>query len=233
MAKIDYNQGTPPLPVQISSFLPLTRELLRVPVTTPVAEKAVPVPDFTRLRQVLNSHQRLLILDLEFFQTSKQHHISQIAGRVYDRPEQFNYYFFDELQSGNRQLQFLRRYDVPLSAAARFTVKAQLSRVTSLVNQLAPDYIVSWDNRLDFKALQQAALQVGIPADQRFWNTVQSIDLERLIAQQVWQNQKSLGLKKMCQLLNLPMVEFHQAQNDVQAIEWVLKFYARDLVREL
>lgn len=223
-------------PVHISSFLPLTGTLLKattVTTTSPRKKTAPVVADLDHLRRILNGPQRLLILDLEFFQAGKQHHISQIAGRLYEQPVKFNYYFFNDQQSGNRQLQFLQHYDVPLSVAAQFTIKEQLSRVVNLVNQLMPDYIVSWDNSLDFKALQQAAQSIGIPADQRFWNTIQPLDLEQLIAQQVWQNQKSLGLKRMCQLLNLPMVEFHQAQNDVRAIEWILQFYSHDLGREL
>ena len=225
-------------PVQISSFLPFTRTLLtdRQAQPTPTYQpraKAALVQNLSQLRTVLNSDARLLILDLEFFQVGQQQHISQLAGRLYDQPVSFNYYFYHDQQSGNRQLQFLRRYDVPLSQAPHFTIKHQLPRVVALVDQLAPDYIVSWDNHLDFKALQAAADRQCLSKNRRFWNTVQSLDLEQLIAQQVWQGQKTLGLKKMCQLLNLPAVEFHKAHNDVKAIEWLLKFYAHDLGQEL
>lgn len=223
-------------PIRFSSLFPLSQALLTVQDTTnqtTVKTKADPVQTIEQLRTVLNSSARLLILDLEFFQSGKQNHIFQLAGRLYNQPASFNYYFFNNQQTDARQLQLLRRFDVPFSQAQRFTVKYQLPRIIALVRNLAPDYIVSWDNHQDFKALQQAANRLAIPKHDRFWNTVQPVDLERLVSQQVWQGQKALGLKKMCQLLNLPQVKFHHAHHDVRAIEAILKFYSLDLGREL
>lgn len=226
-------------PIYFSSFSPLARSILAgcniaaPSATPPTKAKASAVKDLNQLRTVLNSPARLLILDLEFFQAGKQNHIFQLAGRMYEQSASFNYYFFNNQQTDNRQLQFLRRYDVPFSQAQQFTVKQQLPRIINLVRRLALDYIVSWDNSLDFKSLQQAANGLSIPKQDRFWNTVQAIDLEWLVAQQVWQGQRALGLKRMCQLLNLPQFKFHHAQHDVRAIKAILKFYSRDLSREL
>ncbi|MGM9892613.1 hypothetical protein [Limosilactobacillus sp.] len=225
-------------PVQISSFLPFTQAILTSPPALPaptpeLKRKAAPIQNFKQLRSVLNSSARLLIMDLEFFQLNRQNQISQLAGRLYDQPASFNYYFYHDQQPNNRQLQFLRRYDLSPSQAGRFTAKHLLPRIVAVVDQLAPDYLVSWDNHLDFKALQTLADRQDLPDDQRFWKTTQLLDLEKLIAQQVWQGQKTLSLKKMCQLLNLPAIEFHKAHNDVRAIEWILKFYSHDLGREL
>ncbi|EEW53503.1 hypothetical protein [Limosilactobacillus antri] len=226
-------------PIHFTSLFPISQYITIGPnfnkhAVAPVGKaKAAPVENLNQLRAVLNGSAKLLILDLEFFQAGNQNHIFQLAGRVYNQAEKFNYYFFNSQQTDTRQLQFLRRYDVPFSQAQQFTVKHQLPRIIKLVDSLAPDYLVSWDNSQDFKALQRAANRLAIPKQNRFWNTVQAIDLEKLVAQQVWNGQKALGLKKMCQLLNLPPFKFHQAQHDVRAIEAILKFYSLDLSREL
>ena len=217
----------------ISQYITIGPNLNKHAVASVGKAKAAPVENLNQLRAVLNGSTKLLILDLEFFQAGNQNHIFQLAGRVYNQAEKFNYYFFNSQQTDTRQLQFLRRYDVPFSQAQQFTVKHQLPRIIKLVDSLAPDYLVSWDNSQDFKALQRAANRLAIPKQNRFWNTVQAIDLEKLVAQQVWNGQKALGLKKMCQLLNLPPFKFHQAQHDVRAIEAILKFYSLDLSREL
>lgn len=217
----------------ISQYITIGPNLNKHAVASVGKAKAAPVENLNQLRAVLNGSAKLLILDLEFFQAGNQNHIFQLAGRVYNQAEKFNYYFFNSQQTDTRQLQFLRRYDVPFSQAQQFTVKHQLPRIVKLVDSLAPDYLVSWDNSQDFKALQRAANRLAIPKQNRFWNTVQAIDLEKLVAQQVWNGQKALGLKKMCQLLNLPPFKFHQAQHDVRAIEAILKFYSLDLSREL
>lgn len=226
-------------PIHFSSLFPISQYImvgqnLNGPAAAPVGRaKAAPVESLTQLRAVLNGSARLLILDLEFFQADNQNHIFQLAGRIYGQAKKFNYYFFNSQQTDARQLQFLRRYDVPFSQAQQYTVKYQLPRIIKLVASLAPDYLVSWDNSQDFKALQRAANRLALPKQNRFWNTIQAIDLEKLVAQQVWNGQKALGLKKMCQLLNLPPFKFHQAQHDVRAIEAILKFYSLDLSREL
>lgn len=110
-------------PIHFSSLFPISQYImvgqnLNGPAAAPVGRaKAAPVESLTQLRAVLNGSARLLILDLEFFQAGNQNHIFQLAGRIYGQAEKFNYYFFNSQQTETRQLQFLRRYDVPFSQA--------------------------------------------------------------------------------------------------------------------
>ena len=90
-----------------------------------------------------------------------------------------------------------------------------------------------WDNGTDFESLNYEANRLKIRKEDRPWRTIQSLDLEKLVAKEVWKSKSGISLEKMCRLLHLPRVKYHQAQNDVIAIEQILKFYARDLEREL
>ncbi|MBB1079292.1 hypothetical protein H5S09_11350 [Limosilactobacillus sp. STM2_1] len=231
-------QKTMPI-IHFSSFLPVTTMILQaVPPTKDVTgkvSKAAKVENFDQLRDVLNSNARLLILDLEFYQDQQknQNGVAQIAGRMYERHISFDYHLYGRNMSADRQLAFLRQYDVCLSEASTYTIDEIFRRIFRFIATEQPDYIVSWDNSTDFELLNREANRLKIPKEERPWRTIQSLDLEKLVAKEVWKNKNAISLEKMCRLLHLPAIKFHQAQNDVLAIEQILKFYARDLSQEL
>ncbi|MRN06549.1 hypothetical protein EAI26_03945 [Lactobacillus sp. 0.1XD8-4] len=231
-------QDTVPV-IRFGSFLPVTTMLLQAMPTikdkNDVGSKAAKVDNFDQLRQVLNSDARLLILDLEFYQDQqkKQNCVAQIAGRMYESHSSFDYHLYGRNMSADRQLAFLRQYDVRFSETSTYTIEEIFQRVFQFIAAERPDYIVSWDNSTDFELLNREANRLKIPKEKRPWRTIRPLDLEKLIAKEVWKNKSAISLEKMCRLLHLPPVKFHQAQNDVIAIEQIMKFYARDLSREL
>lgn len=223
--------------VHFSSFAPITSMLLQVQPANGQQStnlKAQAVKNFDQLRAVLNSRARLLILDLEFFQdTHQRNRVAQIAGRMYQTHMTFNYKLYATSMPPERQLAFLKQSNLRYSEVEEYQIASVLQRFNQFIASQQPDYIVSWDNSTDFNLLNQAANKLKIPQKQRPWCNIQSLDLEKLIAKEVWKNKSAISLEKMFRLLHLPRVKFHQAQNDVWAIEQVLKFYSLDLDREL
>lgn len=223
--------------VHFSSFAPITSMLLQVQPTNDQQStdlKAKAVKNFDQLRAVLNSSARLLILDLEFFQdTHQRNRVAQIAGRMYRTHATFNYKLFATSMPPERQLAFLKQSNLRYSEVNTYQIEQILQRVTRFIELERPDYIVSWDNGTDFNVLNQVANKLKIPKEQRPWRIIQSLDLEKLVAKEVWKSKNAISLEKMCRLLHLPHYKFHQAQNDVLAIEQVLKFYSLNLDREL
>ncbi|GGI63888.1 hypothetical protein [Limosilactobacillus caviae] len=231
-------QDTTPI-IHFGSFLPITTMILQsLPMkekSSSVGGKASKIEDFNQLRQVLNGDARLLILDLEFYQDQKKHKncVAQIAGRMFEGHSSFNYHLYANNMPADRQLSFLQQYDLRFSEAATYSIEQIFQRIFNFIDIEQPDYIVSWDNSTDFELLNREANRLKLAKDERPWRTIQSLDLERLVAKEVWKNKSGISLEKMCRLLHFPPVKYHQAQNDVVAIEQILKFYARDLWREL
>lgn len=81
---------------------------------------------------------------------------------------------------------------------------------------------MSWDNGTDFETLNYEANRLKIRKEERSWRMIQSLDLKKLVAKEVWKSKTGISLEKMCRLLRLPRVKHHQAQNDVLAIEQIL-----------
>lgn len=223
--------------VHFSSFAPVTEMILQsLPaVKDKEDQKAPAIKNFDQLRQRLNSHARFLILDLEFFQDQQKHRngVAQIAGKMFETQNSFNYYLYAQSMSAERQLAFLRQYDLRLSEVNGYEIRQIFNRIFHFIAVERPDYIVSWDNGTDFESLNYEANRLKIRKEDRPWRTIQSLDLEKLVAKEVWKSKSGISLEKMCRLLHLPRVKYHQAQNDVMAIEQILKFYACDLEREL
>lgn len=223
--------------IHFGSFLPITTMILKAAPQNKVNEtsKAPAVKDFTQLRKVLNSDARLLILDLEFYQDQQnnQHGVAQIAGKMFNHYSGFNYHLYGRNMSIDRQLTFLKQYDLRFSEVETYKTAAIFQRIFRFIENEQPDYLVSWDNSTDFDMLNREANRLHIPKDQRPWRTIRPLDLEKLVAKEVWKNKSGISLEKMCRLLHLPPIKHHQAQNDVTAIEQVLRFYALDLGREL
>lgn len=221
--------------IHFGSFLPVTTMILQAAPLNAQEQRSPAVKNFAQLRQVLNSKARLLILDLEFYQDQqkKRNCVAQIAGRIFEGHRSFNYYLYGRNMAADRQLAFLKQYDLRLSEVSSYDIAAIFQRIFRFIEAEQPDYLVSWDNSTDFELLNREANRLKIPKDQRPWRTIQSLDLEKLVAKEVWKNKSAISLEKMCRLLHLPPVKYHQAQNDVYAIEQILKFYALDLGREL
>ena len=159
--------------------------------------------------------------------------LPRLQGECLKHKAAFNYYLYAQNMSAERQLAFLRQYDLRLSEVNEYEVRQIFNRIFHFIAVERPDYIVSWDNGTDFESLNYEANRLKIRKEDRPWRTIQSLDLVKLVAKQVWKSKSGISLEKMCRLLHLPRVKYHQAQNDVIAIEQILKFYARDLAREL
>lgn len=223
--------------ISFSSFLPITEMIMQA--DQQAIEEQVPlapaVKNFDQLRNVLRSDSRLLILDLEFYQDpkNKQNYVAQIAGKMFERHASFNYHLFGTNMPLERQVAFLRQYDLRFSEVGRYGIDEVLQRIMMFIATERPDYIVSWDNSMDFSLLNREANRLGIPKNERPWQTICPLDLAKLVAKEVWKNKRAISLEKMSTLLHLPAVKHHHAQNDVKVIEQILKFYALDLGREL
>ena len=83
--------------------------------------------------------------------------LGQIAGRVYGQNDAFNYYVFSSKMTPKDQLSLLKRLDLRYSEAERLTVASVLKKVLRFIDRVQPDYLVSWDNRLDLSVLNQEA----------------------------------------------------------------------------
>lgn len=223
--------------ISFSSFLPITEMIMQADQQTAGEgeSRASAVKNFDQLRNVLRSDARLLIMDLEFYKDPQknQNCPAQIAGKMFEGHASFNYHLFGTNMPAERQVAFLRQYDLRFSETDRYQAAEVIRRIMAFVEAEQPDYIVSWDNSTDFSLLNREANRMGLPKDQRPWRTIRPLDLEKLVAKEVWNNKNAISLEKMCTLLHLPAVKHHRAQNDVKAIEQILKFYALDLGREL
>lgn len=135
--------------------------------------------------------------------------------------------------SAKRQLALLWQYDLRLSEVNRYEVKQIFNRILHLIAVEWPDCIVSWDNRTNFESLNYEANWLKIREKDRPWRTIQLLDLRKFVVKEVWKGKGGTSLEKMCRLLHLSRVKYHQARNDVTMIEQILKFYVCDLEREL
>ncbi|WP_225430864.1 hypothetical protein [Limosilactobacillus reuteri] len=175
--------------VHFSSFAPVTEMILQsLPaVKDKEDQKAPAIKNFDQLRQRLNSHARFLILDLEFFQDQQKHRngVAQIAGKIFETQNSFNYYLYAQNMSAERQLAFLRQYDLRLSEVNGYEVRQIFNRIFHFIAVERPDYIVSWDNGTDFESLNYEANRLKIRKEDRPWRTIQSLDLEKLVAKEV------------------------------------------------
>ena len=159
--------------VHFSSFAPVTEMILQsLPaVKDKEDQKAPAIKNFDQLRQRLNSHARFLILDLEFFQDQQKHRngVAQIAGKIFETQNSFNYYL----------------YALRLSEVNGYEVRQIFNRIFHFIAVERPDYIVSWDNGTDFESLNYEANRLKIRKEDRPWRTIQSLDLEKLVAKEV------------------------------------------------
>ena len=93
--------------VSFSSFAPVTEMILQsLPAEKDKEEQKAPaIKNFDQLRQRLsqrlNSKARFLILDLEFFQDQQKHRngVAQIAGKMFETQNSFNYHLYAQNMS--------------------------------------------------------------------------------------------------------------------------------------
>ena len=106
---------------------------------------------------------------------------------------------------------------------------------------MQPDYLVSWDNRLDLSVLNQEANRLDLSVlnqeanrlqlaeTSRSWTRIQPLDLEKIISSDVFEKSSGISLARMCDLLQLQHPKPHLADHDVLMIDKILQFYALDL----
>lgn len=153
----------------------------------------------------------------------------QIAGRVYGQDDAFNYYVFSSKMTPKDQLSLLKRLDLRYSEAERLTVVSVLKKVLRFIDRVQPDYLVSWDNRLDLSVLNQEANRLQLAETSRSWTRIQPLDLEKIISSDVFEKSSGISLARMCDLLQLQHPKPHLADHDVLMIDKILQFYALDL----
>lgn len=69
-----------------------------------------------------------------------------------------------------------------LSEVNGYEVRQIFNRIFHFIAVERPDYIVSWDNGTDFESLNYEANRLKIRKEDRPWRTIQSLDLEKLVA---------------------------------------------------
>lgn len=180
------------------------------------------VTTLKQVHEIVNGPARLLSLDLEFYcdgqsQMPGTTRLGQIAGRVYGQDDAFNYYVFSSKMTPKDQLSLLKRLDLRYSEAERLTVASVLKKVLRFIDRVQPDYLVSWDNRLQ------------LAETSRSWTRIQPLDLEKIISSDVFEKSSGISLARMCDLLQLQHPKPHLADHDVLMIDKILQFYALDL----
>ncbi|VTZ92297.1 hypothetical protein [Limosilactobacillus mucosae] len=204
------------------------------------------VTTLKQVHEIVNGPARLLSLDLEFYcdgqsQMPGTTRLGQIAGRVYGQDDAFNYYVFSSKMTPKDQLSLLKRLDLRYSEAERLTVASVLKKVLRFIDRVQPDYLVSWDNRLDLSVLNQEANRLDLSVlnqeanrlqlaeTSRSWTRIQPLDLEKIISSDVFEKSSGISLARMCDLLQLQHPKPHLADHDVLMIDKILQFYALDL----
>lgn len=186
------------------------------------------------LTKFLAQHKNnALILDLEFFKDCRpkhttEQHMKQIAGMILGRElKTFNGFIFDpDRMSAEAQLQYLKQKNITYQEALSYSAKHIMSVFSDFVKKYQIDTIISWDNRMDFKTLQ----------DEGFFDIfdgMQAVDLEQNLAQiNKFANDGevnehvAMNLKGFCTLLNIPNGgTWHEALSDVRMIKKVCDLY--------
>lgn len=198
------------------------------------ATSANAVTTLKQVHEIVNGPAKLLSLDLEFYSDCQPQmpgttRLGQIAGRVYGEDDAFDYYVFSSRMTAKDQLSLLKRLDLRYSEAERLTVASVLKKVLKFIDRVHPDYLVSWDNRLDLSVLNQEANRLQLAQTSRSWTRIQPLDLEKIISSDVFDKSSGISLARMCDLLRLQHPKPHLADHDVLMIDKILQFYALDL----
>lgn len=205
-------------------------KILSQPVPAPQPE----VTSLVELRQVLNSTAQILILDLEFY-GGKGTRVAQLAGQVYGSHERFNYLVFaPEAMTDAQQLKFLKETNLPYLDATKLDLTAVIERVNQFMHRQQIDYILGYDNHLDWRILNEEAKRYHWTPDQCFWKKPQDLDLEAILRQDALAGKTGISLQSLVGLLGINReLPFHQAQNDVTYMARVLQYYAHNINEEI
>ena len=187
------------------------------------------------LRGILNSSQKLLSLDFEFYTDPKGNNwLREIAGKQFGSSLYFQYHLFNGEMTPERQLAFLQEYDMPYSEARKNNYFKIRRHLIDILASIRPDYVVSWGNSTDFNALDREEQRAHIRQKYRMAIDIPRIDLASLVGKEVFAGSSTLSLEKMGKLLGIKGTEpRHVALNDVRLIDRILQFYARDLNEDL
>lgn len=184
---------------------------------------------FNELRSHLN---HILILDLEFYQDTKENHarMLQIAGIVLGRNSKspsFNGFIFDPVHMNeSQQLDFLKKHDFSYKQALKCSKKAIMNQVGIFIKENKIDNLISWGHSLDYSILENEGYKKLLPGNMK------SFDLEEILAQANGNsNNLSLNLEKFCKVLNLNNTgKWHDALDDAKMIKKICELYLNVLV---
>lgn len=195
-----------------------------------------PIPkDIDDLRAVLNSNYHILSLDFEFYEDlNGDHWVSEMAGKEFGTSNTFNYKLFNAMMPAEQQLNFLKTYNLTYNQAMEYSYDRVRDHLIKILDDMNPDYIVSWDNVNDMKVLDREEGRAHISQGKRLTVGISKIDLAEIIGNQVFDGERTLSLAKMGKLLNIKRTEpRHEAINDVMLIDKILQFYKGDINQDL
>lgn len=187
------------------------------------------------LRQLLNSGQKLLVLDFEFYTDPKgTQWIREVAGKQFGTSTYFQYQLFNREMTPERQLELLQEWDTPYSETVNHDYFQIRNHLSAILKMIYPDFVVCWGDAIDFNVLDREEQRIHIKQKDRLTVSIPRIDLARLVGREVFQNRTTLSLEKMGKLLGIKGTEpRHVALNDVRLLDRILQFYARDLNEDL
>lgn len=226
-----------------AGFQPSTSSSTSTP-TNRTAVNSIP-KTFSNINQLVkyltNPKHRCLVLDLEFFHNINSpkpqsgspntdrsgQRIQQIAGKIFNEFPAFNYHVFEanNMKAGD-QLDFLKQVNVTYQQADAYNLHEVLSRVKEFIQNYHIDTIISYNNGMDFYALNHS----GYPD---IFKDLYSIDIAKFIKvtninSQNVEVHNTLALHNLIELFNLPnnTALWHHADHDVDVIDKLLQTYA-------
>lgn len=177
------------------------------------------------VQKLHNPAWRIMILDLEFYNNTNvdksDYYPRQIAGHLFNSRKSFNVQIFDSNQmNANRQIEFLKKTDLPYSAAKSYTLENAIDQLKRFIKDNQITTILSWDNNLDFYVLHDKA-------GDNLFKGLYSIDLAELVSNSLFDNNRRIPtLKNFSQTLNVSHKgKWHDAYDDVMTINGICQMY--------
>lgn len=191
--------------------------------------------NFRELAAILNSPKVVVSLDCEFYQDDAgEMWLRQLAIKQFGTSNILAYQFFDDAMPAERQLDFLKKYDMTFSQARKLRYVKLRKHIVAALKQINPDFVVGWGSDNDLKVLDREEMRAHIKQKKRLSINVPKIDLAQIIQQEVFGGKATLSLAKMGKLLGIDgFVPRHVAKNDVLLLDAVLQFYAHDFNAEI
>lgn len=192
-------------------------------------------PSLDKFQELLHdSTNKYLILDFEFNMTgnktnTENTHIFQIAGQIFNDFDRFNYYNFNSSMKSLDQFELLRQTNVQYSDLKDSDQFPEMcKRVREFVDQHNITHIISWGNAQDIHQLQYWEQHFNL--EPMINNQIQWIDLNQIIGMQLNKDAQTWSgatLRNFYQVLGLDAdnIHWHQADQDVQAINQICHIY--------